>query len=157
MEMFVAVADSVLHRRGLVVDDLVTLMDPCPPRLLRWLSRCDVAESGTESLVRVRLRSRRIRLRPQVVIDTVGRVDFLVGRRFVIEVDSREHHTSEAAHQNDRRRDRRLVAMGYIVVRLTYHDVVHDWDDVLCDLLSVIRSGAHLLPPTPGTGWSPRT
>lgn len=116
------------------------------------MARSDRSESGTESLVRYRLRSRQIGVRPQVSIESAGRVDLLVGRRLVIEVDSVAHHTSTAAYRRDRRRDRRLAALGYLVVRLTYEEVMYEWDNVLADLLMIIRSGAHLTPPQAGRG-----
>lgn len=151
-ELFVAILDSATHRRGFDADDLRLLLSGAPGFALTLVDRCDEAESGTESLVRFRLRSRQVGLTPQVMIGTVGRVDFLVGRRFVIEVDSVAHHTSTPAYRRDRRRDRRLAALGYVVVRLTYEEVMYEWDDVLPDLLAIIRSGAHLKPPKPGTG-----
>lgn len=149
-EMFVAVLDSALHRAGLSTSDLAAMLDDAPSRIRRLVERCDVAESGTESLVRVRLRSRNVKVRPQVTIPTVGRVDFLVGKRLVIEVDSRAHHTSSVAYRNDRRRDRRLVALGYVVVRLTYEDVLYHWAEVEADLFAIIRTRVHLAEPVPG-------
>lgn len=148
-EQFVAILDSATHRLGVGRLELEALIARAPRRVHRLLDRCAPAESGTESLTRFRLTSRGIRVTPQVVIATVGRVDFLVGRRLVIEVDSVAHHTSREAYTRDRERDRRLVALGYIVVRLTYHQVMHDWDRVEPDLLAIIRRGDHRPAPKP--------
>lgn len=108
------------------------------------LTKCDFAESGTETLVRLKLRAGGIRVRPQMVIGGVGRVDLLIGARLVIEVDSREHHTSADAYESDRARDRKLTAMGYLVVRLSYRQVLHEWAEIEPDLLALIRRDAHV-------------
>lgn len=146
-EQFVAILDSATHRLGIDRSELAGMLAGCPQRVRMLLDRCDRAESGTESLTRFRLTSRGIRVRPQVVIAGVGRVDLLVGRRLVIEVDSIAHHTSLEAYTRDRERDRRLMALGYLGVRLTYHQVMDEWDAVEPDLLAVIRRGDHRRSP----------
>jgi len=95
-------------------------------------------------MVRLRLRSAGIRTRSQVEIPGVGRVDHLVGNRLVIECDSVLHHLNK--YQSDRTRDRELAGRGYLVLRLTYEDVVYGWDRVMSDIQSIIRRGDHLRP-----------
>ncbi len=34
--------------------------------------------------------------------------------------------------------------MGYLVIRLTYEDVVYRWDRVESDILEIIRRNGHL-------------
>ena len=69
----------------------------------------------------------------------VGRVDFLLPRlRLVVEVDGFAHHSSPAARSRDARRDRRLAALGYVVVRFTTDDVRRHPDRVRAELASVI-------------------
>ena len=46
-------------------------------------------------------------------------------RKLAIEVDGFEHHSSPEAFQRDRTRQNRLVALGWTVLRFTWHDVVH--------------------------------
>lgn len=114
-------------------------------RLLGDLAtKLDVSDSGTETMVRLRLRALGIKLRPQVYIEGVGRVDFLIGDRLVVEVDSHRHHRSTRAYHEDRRRDQLLVALGYIVMRVTWEDVVLDWATAQERILSVIRARRHL-------------
>ncbi len=43
----------------------------------------------------------------------------------------------------DRRRGFELVMRGYLVVRLTYDMVVHDWERTQRDLLVLIERGDH--------------
>lgn len=105
------------------------------------------SESGTETLFRLWLDRNRIRYEVQVHIRQVGRVDFLIGSRLVIEIDSRSHHTAEHSYRNDRRRDRRLVVLGYTVLRLTYEDVMFNLDAVGADVLELIRRDLHRSDP----------
>lgn len=136
----VAVTDSAL-RSGLIHrDQLDALKGPVAaigplvdPR----------SESGTESLVRVRLQRQGIRVRPQVQIAGVGRVDLLVGDRLIIECDSRAHHTDASAYHKDRRRDRASLVGNYLVLRLSWEDVMFHWDEVLPDILALVRRDAH--------------
>jgi very-short-patch-repair endonuclease len=46
-------------------------------------------------------------------------------RKLAIEVDGFEFHSSPDAFQRDRERQNRLVALGWTVLRFTWHDVVH--------------------------------
>lgn len=147
-EELVAILDSVLRSRRVDLHGVRAVMARHPARVRRLLDFVDPrAESGTESLVRYRLDQRRIKHRLQVVIEGVGRVDLLIGRRLVIEVDSREYHTGEDAYESDRRRDRRAAGRGYQVIRVTYRQVMFEWNDVLADLLALIRRREHLRHP----------
>ena len=56
----------------------------------------------------------------------VGEVDLLVGDRVVVEIDGFAHHSDRVAFQEDRRRDRELVAQGYVVLRFTAAEVLRD-------------------------------
>lgn len=142
-EDVVVVADSLLHRGMATLHELERWCAAAPSRIRALLVRVDAAESGLESMVRLRLRSRRIRVRTQVRIGRF-RVDLLVGDRLVIECDGAEHHADWRAHAADRERDRELTAAGYLVVRLTYGQIVDDWLAVERDLLTLVRAGAHL-------------
>lgn len=57
----------------------------------------------------------------------VARVDAAYADlRLAIEVDGFESHTSPDTFQRDRTRQNYLVALGWTVLRFTWHDVVHD-------------------------------
>ena len=43
--------------------------------------------------------------------------------RLVIELDSWQYHRTRAAFEADRRRDRRLTAAGWTVLRVTWEDL----------------------------------
>lgn len=144
-EDIVVVADSLLHLALATRADLETWSADAPRRTRALMATVDLAESGTESMTRIRLRRRRVRVRTQVWIDR-RRVDLVVGDLLVIECDGAEHHSSWQAQSADRERDRALSAAGYLVVRLTYRQIVHDWPRVEQDLLAIIRRGGHRLP-----------
>ncbi len=115
-------------------------------RARRILSRVDArAESGIESIVRVRLRARGVRLRTQVQIRGVGRVDLLIGDRLVVELDGRQWHDRASTFESDRKRDAGLVVRGYLVMRLSYNRVMAEWDAVEQELLSLIRRDRHVV------------
>jgi very-short-patch-repair endonuclease len=100
------------------------------------------SESGTESKVRLLLRSRRIDRRSQVRLPRVGYVDLLVGDRLVIEIDGAGFHTGPE-FEEDRRRDFELVMRGYLVLRLSYRQVMTDWDVVSAGILELVARGEH--------------
>jgi len=144
-ESLIVVLDSMLNKQMIEMADARAIVSASRYAHLNLTERCDAtSESGTETIIRLRLRARGIRLRTQVDIPGVGRVDILVGDRLIIEADSREHHLPK--YQSDRTRDRVATALGFLAIRLTYEDVVHRWDVAEADILSVIRRRAHLGP-----------
>jgi very-short-patch-repair endonuclease len=98
-----------------------------------------LSESGTESMVSFRMRRLGIRFRQQVQIGR-DRVDFLIGDRLVVEIDSTGYHESVA----DTRRDARLSMLGYRVLRFHYDQVINHWDEVLGSVVAALSRGDHL-------------
>lgn len=136
-EAAVASVDSAL-RLGVVPHSIV---DRLPSRIRR---RIDTrSESGIESIVRQRLRRLRLDVEPQVTIEGVGRVDFLIGERLVVEVDGFEFHGTREAFERDRARDRALIERGYLVIRVTQSQVLGDWPRFERTLLALVRSNRH--------------
>lgn len=143
VDLAVAMTDSALHL-GKIQPDLLAGLGGRLSNVARWADgRC---ESGTESVVRVRLLRRGIKVTPQFVVPGVGRHDLLVGERLILECDSRAHHTDPTSYQRDRWKDRTLVALGYLPMRLTVFDVFHDWERASAPIFDVVRAGKHLWP-----------
>ncbi len=139
----VIVVDSLVNRRILASSRLRDILEPSA-RGRRVLGLHDpAAESGIETLVRLALRRHRIRVRSQVVIAGIGRVDFLIGERLVIEADGYDWHGDRVAFERDRERDRELVRRGYVVIRASYQQVTTDLDSVIVAVLAVIRRRDH--------------
>jgi len=106
-------------------------------------SRSD-ADSGLESLVRWRLRRYGLRVRTQVVMASVGRVDLLIGDRLLVETDGRVNHDGPLLRHKDLTRDANAAAWGYVTLRFDYALVVHDWDLVERAILGQVAAGNHL-------------
>ncbi len=102
-----------------------------------------VCESGIETLFWLRLPALRRSIRRQVDIPGVGRVDFLIGLRLVVEVDGREHHASPESFERDRARDAHLARLGYRVVRFSYRQIMHEWGTVEATVRGLVAQGEH--------------
>lgn len=124
-----------LRRLGAAARAEVRRPLPAGMRYLVDLARGD-ADSGLESLVRLRLARLGIAMRSQVRIDGVGRVDFLVGDRIILEIDGRENHDGESLRHRDLRRDAEAARRGYVTLRFDYALVMHHWDVVLDAILA---------------------
>lgn len=77
-----------------------------------------------------------VRVRQQVQIGR-DRVDFVLGDRLVIELDSREFHDRE----RDYARDARLTARGYRILRFTYQQVMFEWPSVVAAISAAVARG----------------
>lgn len=104
------------------------------------------AESGSETKVRLWLQRNRFGVRTQVSIPGVGRVDHLVGQSTIIECDSAQHHPYR---EEDYRRDLAARDLGYMPIRLSFHQVHHQWDETRESLLRHFRTGQHRRAPRP--------
>lgn len=110
------------------------------PASARWLvdlARRD-AESGLESLMRLRLHLIGLTLDCQVEIPTVGRVDFLIDGRLIIEVDGKGNHESPSMRHKDLTRDAAASALGYQTLRFDYAQIMYDWAAVQKAIVTVL-------------------
>ena len=135
-EAFFAAFESAWNRRLLTGANREWIRQHVPARFRRLLSyaRGD-AESGLESLIRLRLTLLGISVETQVTIPTVGRVDLLIGN-LIIEADGTTGHTDTESRKKDLRRDRAAAALGYQTLRVTYAMVVHEWPETLRAILT---------------------
>ncbi len=152
---------QILHCRG-VEDFFVTLESARRKRLIgaegmAWLRRRvgvagrealalsrDDADSGLESLFRWRLRHRGLRIRTQLSVYAVGRVDLLIGERLLVETDGIDNHDDATHRHKDLVRDANAAAWGYVTLRFDYALVIHDWDTVEAAVLGAVAAGRHL-------------
>ncbi|GAB3601355.1 DUF559 domain-containing protein [Microbacterium tumbae] len=139
-ETFFCALESALRWSRIPPGDIAWLWKRLPASL-RWLvgfARAD-ADSGLESLVRLRLRRIGIDVRTQVLIHGVGEVDFVIGGRIIVEADGRENHEREQERTKDLYRDAAAAALGYESLRFTYAMIVHDWKVVEAAILGAMR------------------
>jgi very-short-patch-repair endonuclease len=140
-----AVADSVLFKRPDLRgawDAFVASAAACHSSFLRAID--GVCESGTESIFWFRTRPLGLQITRQVRIPGVGRVDFRIGPRLVVEVDGATYHTDPEAFERDRHRDAQLSALGYRVLRFSYYQVMYAWAEVEAALIGALLRGDHL-------------
>jgi very-short-patch-repair endonuclease len=133
---FVA-AESAFARSLLTRAAWNKVCDALPIALGAALRRASAGSGSiTESVFTFRTMKIGVRIRRQVTIG-IDRVDFVLGERLVIEIDSKQFHERE----RDYARDARLGALGYRVLRFTYRQVMHDWPAVESALLAAIARG----------------
>ncbi|WP_432507167.1 DUF559 domain-containing protein [Kineococcus arenarius] len=146
----VTVADAALHRGLVLPTDLAAARDalhPSDPRRKHLLLVDPLAMSPLESLVRVHLVTAGLRVRSQVHLPGVGRVDLLVDGWLAVELDGHAYHSREGAYREDRRRDRAALRQGVVVLRFTYEDVVRRGSRIAEDVQRVLRLGPPWLRP----------
>lgn len=130
-EAFFAAYESAWNKRLIDADDRARIRAVLP-KSASWLldvARPD-AESGLESILRLRLHLLGIRLRCQVEIAGVGRVDLVVGDRVIVEVDGRQNHAGFDRRHRDLMRDAAASARGYETLRFDYSMVLSQWPTV---------------------------
>ncbi|MFT4212307.1 MAG: DUF559 domain-containing protein [Microbacterium sp.] len=142
----IATLDSGLHLGLIDRRDLDRIFALLPPRFVALRRLLDArAESGSESPVRLILRTIGCEFEVQVRIDSVGRVDFVVAGRLIVECDSRGFHGSWADRRRDLRRDQAAAALGYATYRPIAEDIFWHPDRVV----AAIRGLLDLLLPEP--------
>lgn len=133
----VAVIDSALRHQVITRGQLEESFAGVP-RLRSALAAADPrAESGTESVARVRLQQARLDPDIQVWIGR-RRVDFLLAGRVIVEVDGKEFHDDPAAFERDRRRAAELTAKGFRVLPFSYSQVMYAWPECLAAIRAAL-------------------
>ncbi|MDR6867269.1 very-short-patch-repair endonuclease [Microbacterium resistens] len=138
-EYFFAAFESAWNARllGAAARSRVRAAIPASARWLVDLARAD-AQSGIESLVRLRLHLLGIRMESQVWLSGVGRVDFVIEGRIVLEADGRENHESRSRRHHDLHRDAVASRLGYETLRFDYAMIIHDWPTVVEAVLAAL-------------------
>lgn len=137
----VATVDSILYLRLLTIVEIADLFHALPRRYRAILRLTDgLAESGTETLMRLILRQLGLTYRVQVSIRGLGRVDFVVDGWLIIECDSKAHHSTWDAVRRDRRRDAIAAAQGYTTLRLLAEDLLYNRDFVVAAVRGLVAA-----------------
>lgn len=146
----VIVLDSVINRR-IMSPSVVGSCVAGSPRgrsheMLRLLDGS--AESSLESITRIRLQRRGIRLRTQVQIGPY-RVDFLIGTSLIVEVLGKAYHANDRAFENDATREAYLMGRGYLVLRVTAEQVLVTWAEIEHAMSRIMAKDWHRRTPQP--------
>lgn len=140
-ETFFAALESALRQGRLSAAQRAVLRRTLPERA-RWLedeARSD-ADSGLESLLRLRLHRLGLTLLSQVRIPGVGIVDFVVGDCLILEADGGTH---DASRHRDLMRDAVAASLGFATLRFDYAMIVHEWPIVEAAILAAVGRGLH--------------
>lgn len=98
----------------------------------------DDADSGLESLIRLRLRRHEWDVRTQVQIIGTGRVDLLIDGWLIVEADGRENHDDGSHRRKDLIRDAQSAIWGHPTLRFDYALTVHDWETAEAAIVAVM-------------------
>lgn len=128
----VASVDNALFTGGIETQDLDAVFAGLPRRLRALRGRVNGrSESGQESVLRWWLVEAGLAFQIQVDITGVGRVDFLVEGRLVIEADSRLAHSTWERQKRDRDRDLGLARQGIASLRPHYTAIMFSPESVI--------------------------
>ncbi|MGM7671930.1 DUF559 domain-containing protein [Microbacterium sp. A93] len=138
-EAFFAAFESAWNQRLIsrAARARVRALLPASARWLVELARAD-AESGLESLLRLRLHLIGIQLECQVKIPGVGRVDFVVGGSLIIEADGKENHDGTTMRHKDLKRDAAASILGYETLHFDYAQLIYDWPTVQSAIIGAL-------------------
>lgn len=138
-EAAIAVLDSALQKGRLSEAELLAIGATGSQRQRDLIEGTDGrAESGLESISRVRLVSLGLSVTVQVWILPGLRVDLLIDGWLVIELDGEEFHGNAIGFERDRVRDAPLNAWGYHVLHFSSKQVLTDWASVQSTILLVL-------------------
>jgi very-short-patch-repair endonuclease len=143
VDLAVAVLDSALRlgradRPSMAAVERHLRGRPCSGLLVLVDAR---AESGTESVARVRLIDQGQRPEIQVWLTAQIRVDLLLRGWLVVECTSYEFHASPKQYNDDRVRIAAIIALGYVVIEVSYHQVFDDWESVWAAISRLLALG----------------
>ena len=150
VETGLIVLESAVNSGRLHPGDARHILNGLPARKARAAQFFSpLAESGSETRLRLFFQRRRIPVQPQARIPGVGRVDLLVGRSWIVEADSTAHHSARLDVRKDRARDVNAQEQGYDRLRLSYEQIWYSWEQTQLFLVSKLETKAHLRPPEP--------
>jgi very-short-patch-repair endonuclease len=149
LDLAVATFDSAVNKGHISRGELDSLAAARGGRFAAVVAEVDgLADSGLESVTRVRLARRGIRARLQVVVDG-HRVDLLVGKWLIIQCDGFEFHGDRAQRDRDLAQDNRFELSGHTVLRYGFTPIMFGWADVEREILGAVAQGLHLAPTWP--------
>jgi len=68
----------------------------------------------------------------------VGRVDFVIEDRIILEADGKENHASSTQRHRDLSRDAVASRLGYETLRFDYALIIHEWDTVIAAITAAL-------------------
>lgn len=141
--------DSVVERRLLPYGELMDLRAHAPAGRRRVFDLVvPGCQSGLETRARLAGVRLRVRVRAQVSVAGVGLVDNVFGDCLAVETDGRAFHSGSAQLEEDYRRTLALQARGFVVVRLSSRQVLHQWTETETALALLVGRRQHVWTPS---------
>ncbi|MFC6713489.1 endonuclease domain-containing protein [Branchiibius cervicis] len=136
----VAAWESAVNK-GLIARSAMSRLKLRPRARTVLAAMAPFADSGLETIVRLRFHKLRIDVAAQIWIEG-HHVDFLIGDRLVLQVDG-GHHVGKQRDE-DIEHDRALTLLGYHVMRVSYVQVIEEWPAVQAQVMRAMAQGLHL-------------
>jgi hypothetical protein len=145
-ENALAAVDSALRLGRITHDDLDDLFEALPERLRALRALIDPrADSGQESIVRLRLIRAGFRVEPQVPVPGSSALDLLIEGLVGLEIDSREWHGDDEQIKFDFDKTLRSQESGTPCLRILYWHVFHDWPRTLRTIGRAVEDARFML------------
>lgn len=135
------IVDSALNTKRVSKAELAWLSSGTSKRR-KWIvaNANSGAASVPETVARAVLTAAGFMPEVQAGRPGVGRVDLQLRKRYVLEVDGWESHSSKEAFAEDRRRDREVAAARDWTLRFTYWDVMRDPLVFAAEVARIVRT-----------------
>ncbi len=133
-----ACVESALHTGFLTEEQLDLVMLHAPARLVPILLNLDRgAESGYETLVRLKLIRADFQVRTQAYVPEAGRIDILIEECVGLEIDGERWHGPER-FIHDRTKDRNAELQGVRMLRVARPHIFEDWARTLATIQRMV-------------------
>lgn len=144
-EHAIAAIDSALRKGVIRPRNLAPLFDSLPRRLQRLREELDAeADSGPESIVRVRMRRAGFTVEPQSRIPGSSELDLLINGVVGLDIDSRAWHTGQERTSWDYGKTLQSFALGRPTLRILPHHIFELWPSTLAAIARTVSDAEEL-------------
>ncbi|SDQ60562.1 hypothetical protein [Arthrobacter crystallopoietes] len=135
------IAESAVRRQAVTREQLLELLPGKRNGVRRAVVKGigDDADSPLEVIARDLFRTAGLHVETQVRIRGLGRVDMIVERCLIVELDGFDFHWDRASFRNDRKRNNAGVLSGYPTLRYLYEDLVFTPEKVVAEVKTAVR------------------
>jgi very-short-patch-repair endonuclease len=135
------IAESAVRRKAVTRDQLLELLPGRRNGVRREVVRSigDDADSPLEVIARDLFRTAGLHVETQVQVRGVGRVDMIVERCLIVELDGFDFHWDRASFRKDRKRNNAAVLSGYPSLRYLFEDLVFTPEKVVAEVKAAVR------------------
>lgn len=145
-ENALAAVDSALRLGFITTDDLDDLFGALPKRLQMLYGLIDPrADSGQESIVRLRLIGAGFRVEPQVPVPGSSALDLLIDDLIGLEIDSNQWHGDDEQIRFDFDKTLRSQESGTPCLRIRYWHVFGDWPRTIRTITRAVEDARYML------------